>query len=94
MIAVSFDAGKTQAQIKDYLIQRKIGEFAAYMDVNHGVEQALKAQGLPVTYLINPTGQVIANYRGGANWSDPKVLQALSFFVNSGTTSNKSATRP
>lgn len=94
VIAVSFDANKTQQGVIDYLSERKIGTFAAYMDSGHALEEILKVQGLPVTYLIDPQGNAVADYRGSANWADPKVLQALSFFVNAGNISNKSATSP
>lgn len=92
--AVSFDQKRTQAELIDILARRNLGNFAAYMDIDRVFEKALKANGLPRTYLINPDGFIVADYRGAANWLDPKVFQDLSLFVNSGTTSNKSATSP
>lgn len=94
VIAVSFDSNKSQADVKAFLVQHNIADFASYMDDNFKLSMALKSQGLPMTYLVNPQGRIVAEYRGGANWNDPKVVQALSFFVNSGMTSNTSATKP
>lgn len=94
VIAVSMDINRSQAEIKAFLARHKTGDFASYMDNKLSLSLALKTQGLPMTYLINPDGKIVAEYRGAADWTDPKVVQALSFFVNSGNTANKSPTKP
>lgn len=94
IMAVSFDQRKSQEEILGALERKNLGNFAGYMDINRQFEKHMKPTGLPRTYLVNPQGQVVADYRGAADWLDPRVFQDLSLFVNSGNTSKISATRP
>jgi len=94
VIAVSFDQRRSQGEILRALSRKDLGTFAGYMDINRQFEKKMKPSGLPRTYLINPAGEVVADYRGAANWLDPKVFQDLSLFVNSGNASKISATKP
>lgn len=94
ILAVSFDQKRTQEQILSVLARQNLGDFAGYMDIDRQFEKHLKPAGLPRTYLIDPSGYIVADYRGAANWLDPRVFQDLSVFVNSGSTSNISATKP
>lgn len=92
--AVSLDVNKTSGEIGAFLKQRKIGPFAAYQDSTHAMETALRSIGLPMTYLVDPAGKIVATYRGSANWMDPAVIQDLNRWINAGTTSNTSPINP
>ena len=92
--AVSLDVDKTGEEINAFLAQRNIGPFAAYRDTTHAMETALRSIGLPMTYLIDPMGKIVATYRGSANWADPAVVQDLNRWINVGTTSNTSPIKP
>lgn len=84
VIAVSQDAGKKHADVLEFLGRYNIGSFAAYSDPALLLEKKLKSAGLPMTYLINPEGRVVAEYRGAAAWDSPQVLLDLKQAIKRG----------
>lgn len=94
VIGVSVDAGAQPGKIQQFLEMHGIGRFAGYLDSNIMMQELFNANGLPMTYLLNPQGVAVAQYRGGADWSDPKVAQDVKRFMSAGSTSNKSPTKP
>lgn len=85
VIAVSQDAGSPHAKVKSFLKRHNIGDFAAYSDPALLLDTKLPSAGLPMTFLINPEGRVVAQYRGAADWSAPEVRQDLKRLISSGT---------
>ncbi len=94
VIGVSVDANAQPGRIQQFLQMHNIGRFAGYLDSDTMVQELFNASGLPMTYLLNPQGVAVAQYRGGANWLDPKVAQDVKRFMSSGKTANKSPTKP
>lgn len=90
VIAVSFDTGKTTNDINAFLAKRNIGPFAGYMDSTRALQTALRSSGIPMSYLINPQGQIVARYRGAANWADPLVAQDVNRWMSAGAASSAS----
>lgn len=84
VIAVSQDAGSPHAKVLSFLKKHGVGDFAAYSDPALLLDEKLPSAGLPMTFLINPTGRVIAQYRGAADWSAPEVRQDLKRLISSG----------
>lgn len=92
--AVNVDRGKTNGEINAFLAEKKIGGFAGYMDNTRALQTALRSKGIPMSYLIDPNGRIVATYRGAANWVDPMVYVDLKRWIKAGTTSNTSPTYP
>jgi len=75
VIAISIDVGKTHAQIKQYLQNRFIGDFAAYWDHQENIQKTIPMRGIPTTYLLGPKGNVLHIFEGDADWSDPVSIE-------------------
>ena len=68
VIAISLDRGRSHDEIRRYLENRNIGQFAAYWDEMEQVERNIVINGLPTTYLLDPAGRVLNIFEGDANW--------------------------
>ncbi|MCI5060349.1 MAG: TlpA family protein disulfide reductase [Alphaproteobacteria bacterium] len=77
IVAISLDKNKSMDQIKEFLKNRGIGNFAAYMDLDREVENNIFMRGIPTTYLLGPEGNIRYIFEGDANWDSPA---SISFF--------------
>lgn len=83
VIAISIDQGRNHAQIKEYLKNRYIGQFAAYWDDQENVQKSVYMRGIPTTYLLGPKGNVLHIFEGDADWADPVSIDFFSKLLNS-----------
>lgn len=72
VIAISFDNNRDHNDIKEFLKNRSIGEFAAYFDDVGEVQQMAQVRGLPTTYLLGPAGEILYIFEGDAPWHSPE----------------------
>lgn len=79
VIAISMDDARPHNDIKKFLNNRGIGEFAAYFDDVNEVQKAIYMRGLPTSYLLDPKGHILYIFEGDAHWNSP---QAIQFFEN------------
>lgn len=79
IIAISLDQGRSHEEIKQYLHNRNIGEFAAFFDHKNEVLRNIYMRGIPTTYLLNQRGQVLTIFEGDADWNSP---ESRAFFEN------------
>lgn len=79
VIAVSIDTMRSPEDVKAFLYNRNIGEFAAYMDYESNVQKGIYMRGIPTSYLLDPKGNVLHIFEGDANWASPV---ASDFFTN------------
>ena len=79
VIAVSIDKVRPQEQIKKFLYNRRISNFAAYLDDYDDIQRNIRMRGIPTTYLLGPNGNILHIFEGDANWMSPP---SLSFFKN------------
>ena len=77
VISISIDTMRGHEDIKAFLKNRGIGEFAAYFDDVGEVQKNITLRGIPTTYLLNPEGQIVAIFEGDANWAS---FASLSYF--------------
>ena len=77
VIAISLDRNKSMDQIKEFLKNRGIGNFAVYMDLDREVENNIFMRGIPTTYLLGPKGNIRYIFEGDANWDSP---DSINFF--------------
>ncbi len=77
VIAISLDQGRSHEEIKQYLYNRNIGNFAGYFDHDSDVQNNIAMRGIPTTYLLDLKGHVLHVFEGDANWGSS---ESLSFF--------------
>ncbi len=75
VIAVSLDTMRDQKFLKGFLINRGIGEFAAYHDDVEEVQKAIYMRGIPTSYLLSPKGEILYIFEGDADWSSTAAYQ-------------------
>jgi len=79
VIAISLDTARNQSDIKEFLKNRAIGEFAAYLDDVGEVKKSTFMRGIPTSYLLSPKGEVLYIFEGDANWN---ASSSIGFFEN------------
>ena len=77
VVPISFDTRYDHDQIKRFLKNRGISDFAAYFDDNSEVQGSVRIAGIPTSYLLDPQGRVTHIFEGDANWVSPS---AIAFF--------------
>jgi len=80
VVAISSDEGG--ASVVDGFI-RKLGvRFPVLLDPDRRVAGAYGAKNLPVTFLLDPQGRVIAAAQGARDWASPQARSAISGLLN------------
>ncbi|MEM6811895.1 MAG: TlpA disulfide reductase family protein [Pseudomonadota bacterium] len=79
VIAVSVDFQRSHDEVKEFLLNRGIGEFAAYFDQNKDIQNKIAMRGIPTTFLLSPEGKLLYIFEGDAKWHSPPAIQ---FFNN------------
>jgi len=77
VIAISIDTRRGQDDIKAFLDNRGIGEFAAYLDDVGEIQKNIYMRGIPTSYLLGPKGNVLYVFEGDAPWD---ALYSVDFF--------------
>lgn len=77
IIAVSLDTMRSHNDVKAFLYNRGIDQFAAYFDEMQQVQKNIFMRGIPTSFLLNPMGEVIYVFEGDAPWDIPS---AINFF--------------
>ena len=83
VISLSLDAMRNHDQVKAFLLNRDIGDFAAYYDYKGDAQAQIALRGIPTSFLLNPDGHILAVFEGDADWSKPEIIQffkGLDFF--------------
>lgn len=82
VIAISLDQGRTHEEIKQYLYNRNIGEFAGFFDHKTDVQRNITMRGIPTTYLLDPKGHVLYVFEGDANWNSSESRAFFTALLN------------
>lgn len=77
VIAISLDQQRSHDEIKRFLDNRGISEFAAHWDGEGHIQRAVRMVGLPTTYLLDPQGNILTIFEGDANWASG---ESVAFF--------------
>jgi thiol-disulfide isomerase/thioredoxin len=87
VVAVSIDKGD-HGQVKDYLRKLAIRTLPVYLDPdaklagNSSASPApLAIYGMPLTYLITPSGRIAGYMAGVADWLAPDAQQLLAYYA-------------
>jgi len=80
VVLMSQDRGG-DAVNKPFLERLKIKELPSFSDPGGSFGRALSVRGLPTTFLVNRSNEIIARYEGGVRWD----LEAVVDFIASTT---------
>jgi len=70
---LAIDVKESKKEVADFM--KKFGlSFPALLDTDGSVSRRYRIVGLPATYLIDRTGQLIGHKPGGKNWATPEVI--------------------
>lgn len=83
IIAVSLDTMRGHDDIKAFLKNRNIGDFAAYFDDQQHIQKNISMRGIPTSYLIDPKGNISYIFEGDAHWDSPSAIQFFNNLLNS-----------
>ena len=77
IVPISLDREDDRANAEGFIAKRPPLPF--YNDAKFAIAYALQppAQGLPTTFLVDPSGRVRARVAGGADWSGPDALRVV-----------------
>jgi thiol-disulfide isomerase/thioredoxin len=80
VVALPIDEGDVAAPAT---FVRRLGlrNLTVYLDFTGTTAEALPLYGLPITYLLDPRGEVIGYIVGATDWDSPEVERLLSHFV-------------
>ncbi len=82
IIAVSLDQNRDQDDIKKFLENRGIGDFAAYWDEFSQIQRSIRLRGIPTSFLLNPKGQILYIFEGDATWNAPDAITFFETLLN------------
>ena len=76
VLPVSIDMQGRQA-VARFFASHHITGLPILLDPDGGVLDRLNADGIPLTLVINPAGQLVARLEGEADWNTPATLHVL-----------------
>lgn len=81
ILSISIDNARNIDFIESFLRQRGFGDVGMNYDHEGTVPYAFPVAALPVTFLLNPKGEVLYSIGGMAEWDSPDALAFLESFV-------------
>jgi len=69
------------AAVKPYFTTHHIEGLPVLLDPSSSALGAFKAEGIPLTVIIDRKGQMVARTLGGANWNTPAVASRIRSLV-------------
>ncbi len=73
-ISVDLDGNKT---VLEFYRSHGITNLPVLLDPDGSVTDALNTNGIPVSIIINPQGQLVGRLDGSANWDSPSTLALI-----------------
>jgi thiol-disulfide isomerase/thioredoxin len=73
-ISVDFDGVKA---VRPFYASRNITGLPILLDPDGAATDTLNADGIPVTIIINPRGELVGRLEGAANWNTPDTVALL-----------------
>lgn len=87
VLPISIDLTGAQA-VRPFFASHGITGLPILLDPQGGTLDALNAQGIPVTIIIDPAGRLVARYDGAANWNTPDTIKTLRGLAGGGPRSH------
>ncbi len=79
VIGISLDTMRSHDDVKLFLENRNIDEFAAYFDINQEIQSKIFMRGIPTSILLDRQGNILHIFEGDAQWNAPSAIE---FFEN------------
>jgi thiol-disulfide isomerase/thioredoxin len=76
ILPISIDLEGRKA-VQPFYASHNITTLPILLDPDGNAPQVLNANGIPVTIIINPEGQLVGRLDGSANWNSPGTLTIL-----------------
>ncbi len=75
---VTLATGRNSPQaIQRFFAEGGITTLPQHRDINQQIAREMGIFGLPITVMLDPSGQEIARLRGDADWSSPEAIAIL-----------------
>lgn len=75
VIGISLDTMRPHDDVKLFLENRNIGEFAAYFDKNREIQNKIFMRGIPTSILLDRDGNILHIFEGDARWNAPSSIE-------------------
>jgi thiol-disulfide isomerase/thioredoxin len=76
VLPISVDLNGSSA-VQPFYTSHNITNLPVLLDPDGSAVDTLNAQGIPITIIINPQGQLVAQLEGSANWNSPPTLALI-----------------
>ena len=76
ILPISVDQGGISA-VKDYFAAQNIRNLPMLCDPSGNDLDMIQSQGIPVTVVVRPDGQAVAELEGAADWNNQNVINFL-----------------
>ncbi len=73
---VAVNVGQSQKEVADF-IEKHQYTFPIYLDERRAVSAAFASRGIPITYVINKEGKIIAVRPGSMEYDQPNLIKAF-----------------
>jgi thiol-disulfide isomerase/thioredoxin len=73
-ISIDFEGCKV---VKAFYDRHGVTTLPILLDPDGGATDVLNADGVPITIIINPAGQMVGRAEGAGNWNTPRTLRML-----------------
>jgi len=81
-VVLAVNVGEFEARIEDFL--RKLSlDFTVLRDHSSATMKAWRVKGLPASFVIGPDGRIRYSFTGEFEWTDDKVVKALTDLMRS-----------
>lgn len=82
VLAVSIDKG-SPAEVKAFVDEYQLS-FPVLLDTDGQVERLYPAFSVPVTYVIDKAGLIVAKVDGAKNWNSPETIESIEYLLQRG----------
>lgn len=76
VMLLAIHVGGTEDQVWTFLTDFGV-EFPVLLDAKSEVSRAWPMMGLPVSFVIDPTGRIALQAIGGREWDDEKLISQI-----------------
>ncbi|MEJ6390998.1 TlpA family protein disulfide reductase [Gymnodinialimonas ulvae] len=83
---VTLATGRNPPQaIQRFFDEEGITDLPQYRDINQQIAREMGVFGLPITVILDPSGQEIARLRGDAHWDSPEAIAIIETLIDGGS---------
>lgn len=77
VVPLSFDQQKSPTDLRDFLDKNGASSLDVFHSAGSGLIKLLPSRGLPTSFLISPSGQVLYKIEGDIDWTSKTTLALL-----------------